>query len=360
MSQLRSASSLELEIQVLLKHYGQADMAADALIKKYENENLTLPEFEAIATFLLHCGFCASLTDLIVRKLEQSPKVPWGHFVEALFLSSAAIGPEIKQALITGASEEDSLSHLARSHNLDHFDDRLPGQRELRRKTFKDRSFLQRQELIQELILLKSQGLFTEEEKLLETMNKLFPHDLEIKKLREALNERLALDFVAKRPKPKHQVFIPLYEPKDAETEILLNQIEISMIDALKVENGREITSELVNDFALAQLLWENFEAALRLLDLSPRGDSTTDWLRAEVLLRARRFAEVLHHVTYLENAYCEDPDTIYGIQYLRAQALWGLNQRMTAIEILEGLVQVRPQYRSASALLDEWKEDFL
>lgn len=358
MSQLRSPSSLELEIQVLLKHYGQLDMAADALLKKYENESLSLPEFETIATFLLHCGFCATLTDLMGRKLEQNQKIPWGHFVEALFLSSAAIEPEIKQALLSGAQEDGSLSHLARSHNLDHFDEKLPGQRVLRRKEFQARALGHRQDMLQELTLLKSQGLFEQEEKLLESMNKLFPSDLEVKKLREALNERLALDFVAKRPKPKHHVFIPHYEPRDAETQSLLDQIEVSMIQFLKQD--LEKSSELANDFALAMLLWENHDAALRILDLCPKGDTTMDWLRSEVLLRARRFAEVLHHVTYLENAYSDDPDTIYSIQYLRAQALWGLNQRMTAIEILEGLVQVRPQYRSASALLDEWKEDFL
>lgn len=358
MSQLRSPSSLELEIQILLRHYGGLDMAADALIKKYENENLSLAEFETIANFLLSCGFCATLSDLIARKLDDKSKIPWGHFTEALFTASAAIDPTIKQALLDGAQEEHALSHLARSHHLDHFDENLHLQRDIRRKSFKEHSHLQKQELLQDLNVLKSQGLFAEEEKVLESLSKLFPGDPEIKTLRAALNERLALDFVAKRPRPRHQVFVPHYEPMDRQALALLKQIEVSMVATLKQEP--ELKSWLANDFALAMLLWENFEASLRILDLCPAGDTTTDWLRAEVLLQARRFAEVLHHVTYLENAYAEDPDTIYAIQYLRAQALWGLNQRMTAIEILEGLVQVRPQYRSASALLDEWKEDFL
>lgn len=358
MSHLRSSNTLELEIQTLLKHHIELDLTADALIKKYEHEKLSLAEFETIATFLLHCGFCATLTDMIVRKLGDQSKIPWGHFVEALFLSSALIEPEVKKAMIEGAEEDRALSQLARSRHLDHFEEEVSRQRDLRRKAFSERYSLRRQDLLQELEVMRSQGLHVEEDKLIERMSRLFPGDNEILKLRTALKERLALDFIAKRPRPKHQVFIPIHEPKDAETQATLDQIEKSMIEVL--EKDPSLKSWLPNDFALAMILWENFEAALRLLDLNQENHFETDWLRAEALLGGHRFAELLNHLTFLETAYAEDPDNIYAVHYLRAQALWGLNQRMTAIEILEGMLVARPQYRSASALLDQWKDDFL
>lgn len=358
MSQLRSANSLELEIQTLLKHHVELDLTADALIKKYENEKLSLSEFETIATFLLHSGFCATLTDLIVRKLGDQSKTPWGHFAEALFLSSALIEPEVKKAILEGAEEDHALALLSRSRHLDHFEEEIPRQRGLRQQNFKEKSKLQRQDLLQELDVMRSQGLHAEEDKLIEKMNRLFPNDSEILKLRTALKERLALDFIAKRPRPKHQVFIPQHEPKDAATQEALDQIEKEMTAIL--EREPELKSWLANDFALAMIVWENFESALRLLAMNTETHYETDWLRAEALLGGRRHAELLNHLTFLETAYSQDPDNIYAVHYLRAQALWGLNQKMMAIEILEGMIVSRPQYRSASALLDQWKDDFL
>jgi hypothetical protein len=78
---------LELEIQALLQQHGSADLAADALAKKYSKRKLQLDEFEAISAFFLNCGFWASLVSFILTKLDDKALIPWGHFCEALFCS---------------------------------------------------------------------------------------------------------------------------------------------------------------------------------------------------------------------------------------------------------------------------------
>lgn len=365
MSQARSASSLELEIQALLIHYGQPDLAADALLKKYENEKLSLAEFESLAAFFLKSGFSATLTDFILKKLDSPQSVPWGHFVEALFQSSVAIEPEIKQALIEGSESQRQLSHLARSHQLDHFEEEIVRQRELRRKALKDQQQKIYDDYFQQLDVLKSQQLHQDEEKLLQKMAQLFPRDGGVEKAWRDLRERRAMDFISKQV-PKDQRVPPVYyhEPRDPQVQLMLDQIEQVMGDLLAQES--EDSFWLAVDFAVSQLMWDNEEGAIHLLDqvLERLQKSTlqntvpTDWLRAEILLRGRKFVSLLDHLTWLETAYANDPETVFSVQYLRAQALWGLNQKFTAIEIIEGLLQARPDYRTAHALLDAWKED--
>lgn len=350
----RSSASLEIEIQALLSHYQAADLAADALIKKYGDKKLNLSEFETLATFLLYSGFYATLTDLILRKLDDGSKIPWGHFAEALFLSSAQVDEEIQEALLEGAEESRELMSLARSHYLDEYEPEMTGYREKRRKNFQALAQKKKQELIQEIEVLKSQGLHQEEEKVIKNIFALFPDDDDAFRLRNELRERLAREYMHKRAvKPRKEIFIPVFEKKTPEEETLLAEIEKSMIESLQ---GAQ---ELAADFALAHLVWENFEGALRILENSPDSPEK-DWLRAEALLRGRRFIELLNELLVLEEKYSFDPDTVFAVHYLRAQALWGLEQKLKAIEILEGMIETRPHYRSAMTLLKEWKENFL
>lgn len=354
MPEVHSATSIELEIQAYLGHYQTADLAADALLKKYEDKKLSLSQFESIATFLLHCGFAATLTDFMIRKLDDGSKIPWGHFAEALFLSTSSVSDEIKRALVEGADDRKGISELARSHYLDSFDEEMIHQRVLRRKRFTEKAAEKKQELIEQLEMLKSQGLRGEEDKAIQKLEKLFPNDNDVHDLRMSLRERLAQDYIAKRPaKPRKEIFFPLFEERDPEEEKTLQEIEKSMQEALK---GAQY---LAPDFALAQMIWDNPEAALRLLENAP-DTPEKDWLKAEVLLRGRRFAELLEELLYLEKKYSHDAETVFAVYYFRAQALWGLEQKQLAIEILEGMVEARPSYRAATSLLREWKEDFV
>ena len=352
MFQAQPASALEAEIQALLSHFRSADLAADALMKKYEEQKLSLTEFECLATFFLYCGFYASLTDFIVKKLKDGSRIPWGHFLEALFLSSKCIPAEISEALFQGAHEDKGLPHLSKSLFLDESRPELIQERLAYRKSLIHRANQRREDLIREVEILRSQRLHQEEEKVIETLLCIYPEDPELLLLKSDLRKRLADEFFSRRPKnAETKIAIPLFESWTPEEESELKKIESSMTGAL-AENP-----SLAYDFALAQLVWENHDAALRFLEMASDSPEK-DWLKAEALFRGRRFVELLEELVQLEHKYTHDTETIFAVSYLRAQALWGLQQKYQAIEILEGLVETRPGYRAAMTLLKDWKED--
>ena len=350
MSQHRSAQSLELEIQALLKYHGTADLAADALLKKYGNEKLSKEEFETLAIFLLHAGFCATLADLIVRKLKDHSQIPWGHFVEGLFMASAFIDPEIKQALIEGAKAQDGLSDLARNQNLDYFEEQLPILRKERWEKAAQEKARAKDEIVANVKFMKNQGLKDQEEKAIEQLAAISPSSETVQVMRSDLQQRQAQEMIEKKTTKKaRKSYLPLREQKDPETQNLLNHIEFSM------QEQAAKNPELVSDFALAHFHWNNEEATLRLLTLGPL-TATNNWLRAEALLKARRFIELLDFLNFLEQTEA-DPEIVFSTNYLRAQAMWGLNERESALELMQKIVDTRPNYRVAHALLQEWIE---
>jgi hypothetical protein len=98
----------------------------------------------------------------------------------------------------------------------------------------------------------------------------------------------------------------------------------------------------------------EAYTQALTILNLAPSSPER-DWMTLDLLIECRRFVECLVSVDQVEIAHCHDPETTFGAAYIRARALHGLGQDAQAIEILQSIVNIRPNYRSARTLMHEW-----
>ena len=99
----------------------------------------------------------------------------------------------------------------------------------------------------------------------------------------------------------------------------------------------------------------ELFEPALIFINDSPE-TSARDWLKAEILLEAHRYLDLLKHVEDLEKHHLNDSDSVYGATYLKALAYHGLGQTNLGLQLLEQIAHVHPNYRSTDALIIEWK----
>lgn len=350
-----TAAAVELLINSYLHHFGQSDLAADALLKKYNDQKITLPEYEVIANFLLRCGYYASLVEFSVRILEDHlGPISWPHFAEAVNASAVNISNTFKQAIIDGASENGALNHLSRSEALDAFDPSLAQQRLWRRQVANDLYQQKKMELTERLEMFRSQHLKEEEGKTLDELKTLFPFDQDVIQALKAYKERVALDLVAQRSQGKFKSALPAFDFDDhtPDEKKILDLIEKQMLRLAQKH------PELAGDFAIGLYLMSHTEGALRVLEFAEETTSN-EWLKAEFLLKARRHIELINYLSHLERKYANDPEMTFAALYLRAQALWGLNQKFTAIELIEGLLTVRPQYRSALALLEEWKDGF-
>lgn len=353
MSNFTQKNRIELILYRLLKTQASLeDICAEARVQ-FTDQTLSLEELEIIGTFFLYAGQSTSLVEFFLKLLAQNKQIPWALFAEALFLSTSVIPETVKTALIQGAEAQGQLSELSRSEMLDHFDERLPELRILRKNTF-DQILAEKKELLlSQIELLKSQGIYSEEERLVEKFARTFPNDSNIAILKEKRAQRKILgllqDVIHEKP-----TWIPIekYQTKDSETEATLKAIEKSMKEALTSTTDKSLLSK---DFAIAHLMMENEDATLRLLDPQIL-DFESQWLRFEALLRARQFLLLIKELHLAERAWTHLPETTFGILYYRAIAFWELGQKESAIEIMESISISRPEYRNAIGLLSEWR----
>jgi hypothetical protein len=351
---MRSSSSMELVIQKLLLQNSQLDLIADQLFRQFDNQSLSLEDLEVLAQFFLSCGYTASLARFLAKKLDEgSSPIPWPHFVETLLLSQEQLEPEIKKALIEGAAAHGQLQSLCRTKKLDHYSPALEDSRRGRRRLIWDRHLKDRRDLLQKFDMIRSQGLWQEEEKILEQLLVLHPRDEDMRNKKADFRQRRALDVMSFKQNTKVRARLPNLGFEE------FTSAEIEILDALTASQKMATPTHphLIEDFAVFHLM---IEAPDRALEFSAQSQTVAgDWLHAEGLLRSRKFVDLLDFLAFLEAHHGEDPETVFGVIYLRAQALWGLEHRFSAIELIEGLLSVRPQYRSAISLLEQWKEDY-
>jgi hypothetical protein len=93
---------------------------------------------------------------------------------------------------------------------------------------------------------------------------------------------------------------------------------------------------------------------AIAVLEKAPEG-AAADWLRLDLLIAARLFVDALTEAQTLESRYASDPEATFATAYARARALKGLGQTELAIDLMRGLVRVRPGYKSAQSFLMDW-----
>ncbi len=342
---------VELEIQNLLKQTEDLGEVGSRLISSIESspDNFTLDNINSLSRFLLRAGLAALLIEFVLRHIEnESIPIPWPYFLEALSDFSSELDEKVVRALIEGIEEDNAQMEAARSLALRQQIQTLDEWRNNRKYHIHKDYLNSKKNLLDQLITLRTQQLYEQEKSLLQRLQKLYPGDQDIRREVNDHKQRHALEILSRRTPRGRTVKMEELSPRDPDVENALQALLQSMH-----EHAEQIP-ELAFDFSIAAFMLEAYEDALSLLSFSPETDSLI-WLRLEIMLKNRHFVELLTELARVEVVFSHDPETFFATAYLRAQALWGLGQKHSAIEVMEGLLAARPQYRAASALLSIW-----
>jgi tetratricopeptide (TPR) repeat protein len=362
---LSKPDKVELQIQQLLLGKSAPEKVVENLINLYSPETQpSKEELEKIAIFLLTTGTYIELNQYLSKALIYSLDIPWGHYCESIFLSSALITETIKSALLEGAKATNSLNELSRSNKLDFYEEGLKTIREEKRKKLdKDRE-KEKQELFSNFETLNAQGLVEDADEIFQKLLLKFPDDPNIAALSKKGKKLVSTHQLEKFVKKNKEIYLPLeiYVPPSPESQEILNAIKSSMDEALheqEVHFGKE-DLELRHDFIIAELMLENYSDALNLCPVvastNAKFAENTLWVRLEILFQLRKFVELLEEIKLIEPLFKPRPDATIALSYLKALCLWELDEATLAIHTMESIVFIRPHYRSASIILQEWK----
>lgn len=343
---------IESKIAELLLQNTPADQIAERLIAEVMSQKNAAGWIPPVGYFLLNSGQIKKLFTFSKELLERSEVLPWGALCIALTDLSEEIPSDYIEALREGAKENSRIDDLLFNKQLCRMDSQLQGIKDNKNKSIQLRHQERRQALIDKLSYLKSQRLLKDEALTLEEFKKLFPGDPFIKSYSNEFDKRHAAQIikdVAESQKPQKQLKRPIVHSKE---NIRWARMLLEHIETLVKKRP-----ESAVDFTMFFYFLEFFEEANYILSFAPSAPAT-DWLSLELKILSRRYVDAIEEARSLEQKYSLDPEATFATTYARALCLWELGQESLAISILQGIIKIRPHFRSAGSLLQQWSQE--
>lgn len=344
------AVRVEKEIQKLLRQHKDIQNLGQELVAWAEKQYvLNKEDIESLANFLLKNELHKTLMDWLGKNISN-PKfeIPWPQMLESIGLSHKDVPADFVTDLREGMREQQSFLESAKSRAFDeNWEDLARWRERIPQKLTQDLQAKKDQMLFQ-ISTFRTAHLPAQEKQLLLRLLKLFPSDHAVKSAFQDHRERYALDIVNRAKDKRHLNLNPLSSAEDLQ---LQKSVAASVLEIAKAN------PELGVDLCIAAVSMEDYELAWSCLSLAP-ASKAKDWIAPELLLKLGRHLELIEYLKHLETHHPDDSDCFFATAYFRAQALYGLGNKNMAIEVLEALIDSNPEYRSATALLREWRQN--
>jgi hypothetical protein len=348
-------TAFEIEISTLLRDLKDPALVAEDLFRRWSMKLLSDDEARDCASFAVASGLYPAFFQKMQLLLQEDAPLPWAAFSEAV--GRAKIKPTQAQlvAIVEGAESQNLLSDLLRSYQLDLWSRIFIEKRAALEKNRLVEREAKKDELKDQLQFMRAQRLVEQEEIVFDKIEALFPEEPEIQEARKELDVRKAQGIVAQSNRGIE------HDPA-RELEWKLSQLtpDESSAKDLMVARAIEIakkTPSSAYDLSLALHSMDFHSAALQLIEFAPKSYAS-DWLKLELMIQARQWATALDEAGRLASEYASEPEATFASAYAKARALKGLGRKNDAVEILRGLVRIRPQYKSAHSLLLDWGGD--
>lgn len=355
------AASFELKIHQLFLEHNDFERVADQLIRQWNQSKFSEEEEKELLNFLFNTGLYPSILEKISFSLEKEKDFSWQNYLMLINEIDSSLDESVAEALVSGLQEsnqkfsiyftEDSVLNETFSELRVSSDDLRNG--------FEQHYETRKSELKDRLHFLRSQRLFEEEKKTLQLIEKLSPSEKMLSHSDWAdYNERWANHVLAEKNVKKNVATERKTQKVHRQWQKEMNTIVLPVVQSMQ-ENLKE-SPELAEDFALGLRFMDFPQHSLDILENKNEKRAkacSQDWLVADLLFESRRFVDLLSWLKLLEEKYSDDTETAFASSFLKSQALWELGEQTLALDILRGILKIRPNYRFAHTLFQEWTE---
>lgn len=347
---MQTSATLELLIQRQLAE--NPNLRLKVIIEQLKNEELTLSHLKLLARLFFLSGEKQLFNDWLLEKLKSNQKfpVPWAQWLE--FFKNVNLSTATKRAFIAGAERQGEFKNLARSRLLDEFEPELAKTYHDEKSKLQKKSATLKEKLLDELALFDSQNVESKKNEIKQKLKNQFSYDKDVANKIESLSEKdsfekanlaasQALENIDWRMRPNFT---------QEEHSILQNWLSEIVQSSQASPENRQV--DLIYFFKFLDAP----ELAIQLIDKLPIQNSLLLEIKAELLLEARRFIELLE---FIDSTLPQlKSDSSIELLYIRSQALWNVGLKSEAIGLLESIAEVRPDYKLSQILLSEWKGD--
>lgn len=340
---------IELRIRQILESPSDLSDKLNVLIQDAQKSSPNPEDLFIYLRFFFNSGFHQELLSLIAELLERRAQVPWDLLIEVLGQSDLVVSRSIKQGIEKGLRRQEAEKMIWATKALDEEFPEFEDYRVSLWESFKSAAEQRKAELLEKFEFLTNQRLDNEARQVLRILISNYPEDTNIKGLSAHFEEGRAREVLNEFIQSAEETITrtPSFTPQELE---FLGSLRSAAKELVKKHSAHRV------DVCLFFLFIDDYESALEIMDLERNLNFSEAWLKAELLRYARRFLEALEQVDEIASRFHNDPDTLMATIYFRAEIFGEMGKYSKAIELLESIAKVRPQYRSTSHLLQSFK----
>lgn len=303
-------------------------------------------EYTDYCAFLFSCGLYKYLFTYLIERLEKNLPIPWSY----VFILVKKYHLDISTELVTQVFLKDcsESSFLAASCCLES-SELLNLRTEYLNQQYRKDPQLNTEE---ELQIAKSQRLTKREGRLIQDLIQLDDQNPLFQQKWKEYQYTQAKD-VFNEYKNAHQSLMYTIRNRTSPEE---DKILKNLVKGLN-QLAKKHPSKLINDMIIILFSTGYTHLAIEFLE----GRLNTDerqWIYLDLLLEDEQYLKCLNFIeqTFLQTH--PNSETAFALNYAKAQAYYGLKEYEKAKIIMKDLVSLRPQYRSAKALLSQWHSE--
>jgi len=303
-------------------------------------------EYTDYCAFLFSGGLHKHLFQYLIERLKEDLPVPWIYLFALIKQYQLDVSTDLITQIFLQNHHEPAF--LANSHCLESAE-LLNLRNEYLSQCYKSNPQLNIEKEIQ---IAKSQKLLKREGELIRDLIHLDDKNPIFQEQRREYQYKQAKD-VFDEYKNAHQdlLYTTRNNTSPEEEKILTN-----LLRGLN-KLAKKCPPKLINDMIIILFSTGYIHLAIEFLK-SHLDTNERQWIYLDLLLEDKQYLKCLNFAeqTFLQKN--PNPETIFALNYVKAQAYYGLKEYNKAKSILGDLILLRPQYRSAKALLSQWKSE--
>lgn len=284
-------------------------------------------------------------TFLSALRLEipsTTPIIPWSHLFSILHQNTKLQNETIrffKKANI--CPEEFSQFRVPNAE--------LKALWKKKKQTVIQRYHDKKSELLKDLDIARQQGFKEQKAKILDELQSLYPNDAEVLAAVTAEKELQARNTIHKffQKRLSQNEWFPSKSHESPETQKLITD---------SVEEAVKNFPQLALDFAIMLYQMECYTEALAITDSLPQSENVL-WHKLHIAIEGKQYARALSAIDALKTHRISNENS-FSLMYYQSISLFGLGNTVDAQKIMRHIVKIRPDFKSADSLLNEWDHE--
>ncbi len=277
---------------------------------------------------------------------SQITDLPWISFLQILDTEKINIPDSHFDEMIRNFKKQQLISNKASSK-----EQVIKELKARRRFRFLQRVTKHKQELIASARIAESEQLMEQHMTYMNELKKISPSEFRLKSLISDRDKRKAEQIIRSRMTRKSS---SLHEDSQ-----ILDKEEMELINRLKEQASGFLKNKKVNpeDFAYLFRTLGDGKLAVDFI-YQNQDEGKKDWQLLDYLFNGKQYVALLDHCQTLKEKYSEKPDALFSISYAESIAYWELGEKERAFDLMKQISSMRPNFKSASETLAQWRED--